>query len=242
MLTLPTFSANAQGIEWSEKDLARSVHRAEQTFQGGEMSRAYGLFAHLVSVAGDRAFLHYRFGATCTYTSQRLNEAIEHQNRANWDFDTKDAAGWHYYKARYHHARFEYEEASVHLRTAIDQASNKEAWLEDAKLRFGQRTTNAFPAVAQRLENVETLVSHSDDYFRLYEIPASEGRFLTIPEKLRTKEDKRRKHLTVALAAWAAFRILFELREGREIPDSTYTVLPSMEWGSMAFLRNYPHL
>ena len=49
LLTLPTFSANAQGIEWSEKDLARSVHRAEQTFQGGEMSRAYGLFAHLVS-------------------------------------------------------------------------------------------------------------------------------------------------------------------------------------------------
>ena len=42
------------------------------------MSRAYGLFAHLVSVAGDRAFLHYRFGATCTFTSQRLNEAIEH--------------------------------------------------------------------------------------------------------------------------------------------------------------------
>ena len=51
LLTSYAFSAHAQGVEWSEKDLARSVHRAEQTFQGEEMSRAYGLFAHLVSVA-----------------------------------------------------------------------------------------------------------------------------------------------------------------------------------------------
>lgn len=197
LLTTSSINTNAQGVEWSEKDLARSVHRAEQTFQGGEMSRAYGLFAHLVSVAGDRAFLHYRFGATCTYTSQRLNEAIEHLDIARelGILDTEEAAGWHYYKARYHHARFEFNEAAVHLRTAIDLASNKEAWLEDAKLRFGQCTTNAtFPVVAQQLESVETLVSHSDDYFRLYEIPVSEGRLLTIPEQLRTKEDKRRDY------------------------------------------------
>ena len=197
LLTIPTLNAHAQGIEWSEKDLARSVHRAEQTFQGGEMSRAYGLFAHLVSVAGDRAFLHYRFGATCTYTSQRLNEANEHLEIARelGILDTEEAAGWHYYKARYHHARFELDEAAVHLRSAIDQASNKEVWLDDAKLRIGQCTTNAsFPVVAQKLQSVETLVSHSDDYFRLYEIPVSEGRLLTIPEPLRTKEDKRRDY------------------------------------------------
>ena len=197
LLTLSAINADAQGVEWTEKDLARSVHRAEQTFQGGEMSRAYGLFAHLVSVAGDRAFLHYRFGATCTYTSQRLNEAIEHLEIARelGILDTEEAAGWHYYKARYHHARFEFDEAAVHLRTAIDQASNKETWLEDAKLRFGQCTNNAtFPVVVQQLESVETLVSHSDDYFRLYEIPVSEGRLLTIPEQLRTKEDKRRDY------------------------------------------------
>ena len=83
----------------------------------------------------------------------------------------------------------------MHLRTAIDQASNKEAWLEDAKLRFGQCTTNgAFPIETERLKDVETLVSHSDDYFRLYEMPVSEGRLLTIPEHLRTKEDKRRNY------------------------------------------------
>ncbi|MGB0196458.1 MAG: hypothetical protein ACPF84_07985, partial [Flavobacteriales bacterium] len=197
LLLAPAFSANAQGVEWSEKDLARSVHRAEQTFKGGEMSRAYGLFAHLVSVAGDRAFLHYRFGATCTYTSQRLNEAIEHLEIARelGILETEEAAGWHYYKARYHHARFEFDQAAVHLRSAIDLAPNKAAWLEDAKLRFGQCTTNgAFPIERERLKDVETLVSHSDDYFRLYEMPVSEGRLLTIPEHLRTKEDKRRNY------------------------------------------------
>lgn len=197
LLLAPAFSANAQGVEWSEKDLARSVHRAEQTFKGGEMSRAYGLFAHLVSVAGDRAFLHYRFGATCTYTSQRLNEAIEHLEIARelGILETEEAAGWHYYKARYHHARFEFDQAAVHLRSAIDLAPNKAAWLEDAKLRFGQCTTNgAFPIETERLKDVETLVSHSDDYFRLYEMPVSEGRLLTIPEHLRTKEDKRRNY------------------------------------------------
>lgn len=189
--------ANAQEVDWSEKDLARSVHRAEQTFQGGEMSRAYGLFAHLVSVAGDRAFLHYRFGATCTYTSQRLNEAIEHLEIARelGILKTEDAAGWHYYVARYHQALFQFEAASIHLRTAMDLASNKEDWLEDAKLRFGQCTTNEFfPGSVEKLDGIETLVSHSDDYFRLYEMPVSEGRLLTIPEQLRSKEDRRRDY------------------------------------------------
>ena len=110
-------------------------------------------------------------------------------------FETEEAAGWHYYKARYHHARFEFDQAAVHLRSAIDLAPNKAAWLEDAKLRFGQCTTNgAFPIETERLKDVETLVSHSDDYFRLYEMPVSEGRLLTIPEHLRTKEDKRRNY------------------------------------------------
>lgn len=199
LMVLPSVSASAQGVQWSEKDLARSVHRAEQTFRGGEMSRAYGLFAHLVSVAGDRAFLHYRFGATCTYTSQRLNEAIEHLEIARQlgILETEEAAGWHYYKARYHQLRFEFDEATIHLRTAIDSASNKEDWLEDAKLRFGQCKTNAsFPHVAEKLQGLESLVSHSADYFRLYEMPVSEGRLLMIPEHLRTKEDKRRDYLT----------------------------------------------
>ena len=187
----------AQGTEWTEKDLARSVHRAEQTFRGGEMSRAYGLFAHLVSVAGDRAFLHYRFGATCTYTSQRLDEAKEHLDIARelGILDTEDHAGWHYYNARYHQAIFEFEEAAVNLRIAIDAASNKDEWLEDAKLRFGQCTNNAnFDSDAFQLRELERLVSHSDDYFRLYEMPVSEGRLLVIPEQLQTKEDKRRDY------------------------------------------------
>lgn len=187
----------AQGTEWSEKDLARSVHRAEQTFRGGEMSRAYGLFAHLVSVAGDRAFLHYRFGATCTYTSQRLDEAREHLEIARelGILETEYQAGWHYYMARYHQLVFEFDEAAVNLRVAIDAATRKDEWLEDAKLRFGQCTHNAhFSTDLYQLEDLETLVSHSDNYFRLYEMPVSEGRLLVIPEQLQTKEDKRREY------------------------------------------------
>ena len=126
-----------------------------------------------------------------------MNEAIEHLEIARelGILKTEEAAGWHYYKARYHHARFEFDQAAVHLRSAIDLAPKKAAWLEDAKLRFGQCTTNgAFPIETESLKDVETLVSHSDDYFRLYEVPVSEGRLLTIPEHLRTKEDKRRDY------------------------------------------------
>lgn len=198
MLSISALStASAQGTEWTEKDLARSVHRAEQTFQGGEMSRAYGLFAHLVSVAGDRAFLHYRFGATCTFTSQRLDEAKKHLEIARelGILESEYQAGWHYYMARYHQSVFAFDEAAVNLRTAIDLASNKDAWLEDAKLRFGQCTNNAdFSTDSYQLQGLERLVSHSDDYFRLYEMPVSEGRLLVIPEHLQTKEDKRREY------------------------------------------------
>lgn len=190
--------AFAQGADWSERDLARSVHRAEQTFEGGEMSRAYGLFAHLVSVAGDRAFLHYRFGATCTYTSQRLSEAYDHLKIAQelGILETEHEAGWHYYMGRYHHSMFQFDEAAVHLRQSIDLGRDNDNWIEDAKLRFGQCTNNeGIAGEAQTLTNLETLVSHSEDYFRLYEMPVSEGRLLTIPEQLRTKEDKRRAYM-----------------------------------------------
>ena len=217
-LILFAVDANSQNVEWSEKDLARSVHRAEQTFKGGEMSRAYGLFAHLVSVAGNRAFLHYRFGATCTYTSQRLSEAIEHLEIARelGILETKEAAGWHYYKARYHQTLFQFEEATMHFRSAIDMASKKENWLDDAKLRFGQCTSNAtFPNYAEQLDEVEILMSHSDDYFRLYEMPVSEGRLLTVPERLRTKEDKRR-HYTSQLHWLPNQRIAFYSSYGKD--------------------------
>lgn len=198
LLILLHQGALAQGAEWSEKDLARSVHRAEQTFEGGEMSRAYGLFAHLVSVAGDRAFLHYRFGATCTYTSQRLSEAYDHLRIAQelGILETEYKAGWHYYMARYHQSMFQFDDAAVHLRKAIDLGHDKDNWMDDAKLRFGQCTNNeGFANGVQTLTNLETLVSHSDDYFRLYEMPVSDGRLLTIPDQLRTKEDKRREFM-----------------------------------------------
>ena len=100
MLLTMTSSALAQGVEWTEKDLAKNVHRAEEAFEGGEMSRAYGLFAHLVSIATDRAFLHFRFGSICTHTTDRLDEAEEH---LRWAMDlgvlnTEHAAEWNYYQ------------------------------------------------------------------------------------------------------------------------------------------------
>ena len=186
----------AQAPEWSERDLAKSVHRAEQTFNAGEMSRAYGLFAHLVSVANDRAFLHYRFGATCTYTSQRLNEAKEHLEIARelGVLESEHEAGWHYYKGRLHHIQYEFSEAAVHFRTAIDLAGKNDHWLNDAKLRFGQCTNQiGFTKDAFVLEEKETLISHSEDFFRLYEFPISMGRLLVVPQQLLSKEDKKRE-------------------------------------------------
>ncbi len=186
---------HAQSPEWSERDLAKSVHRAEQTFLAGEMSRAYGLFAHLVSVANDRAFLHYRFGATCTFTSQRLNEAQEHLEIARelGIFETEHEAGWHYYKGRLHHVRYEFSEAAIHFRTAIDLASKKDNWINDAKLRFGQcNNQGGFSNDAFAMIEKETLISHSEDFFRLYEFPISMGRLLVVPQQLLSKEDKKR--------------------------------------------------
>jgi len=196
VLLLSIFSsAAAQGPEWSEKDLSRSVHRAEQTFQAGEMSRAYGLFAHLVSVASDRAFLHFRFGATCTYTTRRLNEAEEHLKIARelGIMETEHASEWHYYMGRLRHMKYEFDEARVHLRLAIDTEDSQEAWLDDAKLRYGQcdNQTN-FPEQYVELNSKEVLISHSKDFFRLYEMPVNEGRLLVVPNQLISKEDKKR--------------------------------------------------
>ena len=118
--TLP--SVSAQSIEWTEKDLAKNVHRAEEAFEAGEMSRSYGLFAHLVSIAGDRAFLHFRFGSICTYTAGHLEEAEEHLRWAEdlGILESEHAAEWNYYQGRVDHLRYKFDEAELHYRSAID--------------------------------------------------------------------------------------------------------------------------
>jgi hypothetical protein len=186
--------------DWSEKDLIKSVHRAEKTFESGEMSRAYGLFAHLVSVSGDRPFLHYRFGAICTHTGTRLEEAEEHLIWAKdlGILDTEHAAGWHYYTGKLRHLQYRFDEARTSLGNALDMASGKEDWVMDAKLRFGQcDDVNLSPGQFQSFEVNSSLESHSTDYFRLYQLPQESGRLLITPESLLSKEDMKRGYTSI---------------------------------------------
>ena len=195
------FSWNlAFGQEWSEKDLTKSVHRAESTFESGEMSRAYGLFAHLVSVASDRPFLHYRFGAICTYTGTRLEEAEEHLVWANelGVLETEHKAGWNYYMGKLRHLQYRFDDAKSFLNDALDLASGKEDWLKDAKLRYGQCNQMAESDGPLKSFDVNSsLESHSSDFFRLYQLPQKSGRLLVTPESLLGKEDVKRGYKSI---------------------------------------------
>ena len=195
LFLFPTISGLfAQGADWTEKDLAKNVHRAEESFEAGEMSKAYGLFAHLVSIASERAFLHFRYGSICTYTSSRLAEAEEHLRWAKdlGILETEHASEWHYYQGRLLHLNYNFEGALGHYREAIDSGKINEDWLIDAKLCYSQcLTKESMPIDAVNLEVQSMLVSHSDDYFRLFEMPIDDGRILKTPEALRTRFDKK---------------------------------------------------
>ena len=199
MLLTMTSSALAQGVEWTEKDLAKNVHRAEEAFEGGEMSRAYGLFAHLVSIATDRAFLHFRFGSICTHTTDRLDEAEEH---LRWAMDlgvlnTEHAAEWNYYQGRLLHLRYNFEEAQEYYRLAIDEGKANEPWMNDAKLFFGQcNTDRPLEMKAINLSIESKLASHSDDFFRLFDMPIEDGRILNTPDALRSKTDVQKGYVS----------------------------------------------
>jgi hypothetical protein len=193
-------SSSSFGQEWSEKDLTKSVHRAERTFEAGEMSRAYGLFAHLVSVAGDRPFLHYRFGAICTYTGTRLAEAEEHLEWANelGILETEHAGGWYFYSGKLRQLQYRFEEAKSLFDAALDASSGDEDWLNEAKLRFGQcdRGRNLAGEV-KAIDLISSLESHSSDFFRLYQLPQESGRLLVTPESLLGKEDAKRGYTSI---------------------------------------------
>ena len=97
-------------------------------------------------------------------------------------FRSEHAAEWHYYMGRLCHMRYNFDEARVHLRMALDMEDNQEAWVDDAKLRYGQCDNQSnFPEQYVLLESKEALISHSKDFFRLYEMPVSEGRLGQIP-------------------------------------------------------------
>ena len=187
-----SLGAIAQGAEWTEKDLAKNVHRAEEAFQAGEMSRAYGLFAHLVSIAEDRPFLHFRFGAICTFTADRLNEAEEHLHWAQelGIVETDHASEWNFYQGRLAHLKYDFDSAQAHYRAAIDDGKTNASWMNNAKLYFGQCVADR--STALQLLNIAgktELASHSDDYFRLYNMPIEDGRLLETPDQLRSKHD-----------------------------------------------------
>jgi len=188
---------DAQGADWTEKDLAKNVHRAEESFEAGEMSKAYGLFAHLVSIASERSFLHFRYGSICTYTSSRLSEAEEHLRWAKdlGILETEHASEWHYYQGRLMHLNYNFQGALGHYRKAIDSGRTNEPWLTDAKLCYGQcLTKESMPIDAINFEVHSTLISHSNDYFRLFEMPIEDGRILKTPEALRTRYDKKNNY------------------------------------------------
>ena len=136
MLLIMTSSALVQGIEWTEKDLAKNVHRAEEAFEGGEMSRAYGLFAHLVSIATDRAFLHFRFGAICTFTADRLNEAEEHLHWAQelGIVETDHASEWNFYQGRLAHLKYDFDSTTEGSENAVLRLFNFIAKLPEFQL------------------------------------------------------------------------------------------------------------
>jgi hypothetical protein len=187
-----SLGAIAQGAEWTEKDLAKNVHRAEEAFEAGEMSRAYGLFAHLVSIAEDRPFLHFRFGAICTFTSDRLNEAEEHLHWAQelGILETEHASEWNFYQGRLAHLKYDFKSARAYYRVAIDDGKTNATWMNNAKLYFGQCSSDRSAAI--QLKNITgktELASHSEDYFRLYNMPIEDGRLLETPDQLRSKRD-----------------------------------------------------
>ena len=187
-----SLGAIAQGAEWTEKDLAKNVHRAEEAFEAGEMSRAYGLFAHLVSIAEDRPFLHFRFGAICTFTSNRLNEAEEHLHWAQelGILETEHAAEWNFYQGRLAHIKYDFESARAYYRIAIDDGKTNATWMNNAKLYFGQCASDRSAALQLKVITRKTeLASHSEDYFRLYNMPIEDGRLLETPDQLRSKHD-----------------------------------------------------
>ncbi len=201
ILTIGAFALNSVSAqEWSEKDLVKSVHRAESTFESGEMSRAYGLYAHLVSVAGDRPFLHFRFGAICTFTGSRLDEAEDHLAWAKelGIMETEHAASWYYYTGKLRQLQYRFQEAQAMLDSALDLASGNENWLDEAKLRFGQCEYNAHNLRdVSGIELTSSLESHSSDFFRLYQLPQESGRLLITPESLLGKEDLRRGYTSI---------------------------------------------
>jgi hypothetical protein len=192
VLSASSIEAYSQGIEWTEKDLAKNVHRAEEAFKAGKMSRAYGLFAHLVSIAEDRPFLHFRFGSICTYTSGHQDEAEEH---LLWAMelnilDTEHAAEWNYYQGRLFHLRYDFDNALVYYRIAIDEGKQNNPWMNDAKLYYGQcmeERPNALELVELSIKS--KLASHSEEYFRLYDMAITDGRILDTPESLRSRYD-----------------------------------------------------
>lgn len=252
-LTLLVFLVSLSSFTFAQIPEAQLRKDAEQLFEEEDFSKAYKLYAQLVSNHPTDPLYNYRLGVCMIYSEPDKKKSFSYLNKAyqNKDFLPKDVC---YYIGKAYHINYLFDEAiRFYNEFKKDAPSAMQKKLQvDREIKACQNGKRLLSALTD-LEIITKKQLNESDYFRSYDLSSIGGKLLTKPEDFKTGTDKKQKDKSIIYLPKSGERVYFssygkDKLNGKDIyyrerlPNGQFGEAVRIEGINTEFDEDYPFL
>lgn len=196
---------NAQQFK-NEEELRKE---AERLFEEDEFTKAYPLYAQLVSNHGTDPDLNYHLGVCMLYSEPNKKKCFSYLKiAANHPKDApKDAT---FYLGKAYHINYQFDEALKYYEDykKIGSSSQQKRLQVDKEIKACQNGKRLLATMSE-LVVINKKQLNEADYFRSYDLSSIGGKLLVKPEEFKSGYDKRKKDKSVMYLPQVGDRIYY---------------------------------
>ncbi len=193
LLLLACFSIQAQ----NEKEINALKKEANALFEDENYTKAYPLYAQLVSNYSKDPEFNYRLGVCMIYSESDKKKCLTYLNTAAKNFESPPKE-LPFYLGKAYHINYLFDEALKYYNEFKSKASpalqkKKQVEREIVACNNGKFLLSNLSDVAVRSKKQ----LNEADYFRTYDLKTIGGKLLVKPEEFKTATDKKKKENSV---------------------------------------------
>lgn len=252
-LTLTFIFLNLAFLSYSQIPEAQLRKDAEQLFEDEDYTKAYKLYAQLVSNHPTDPLYNYRLGVCMIYSEPDKKKCFSYLNKAyqNKDFLPKDVT---YFIGRAYHINYLFDEAiKFYSEFKKEAPSSLQKKLQvDREIKACNNGKRLLSALTD-LEIISKKQLNEGDYFRSYDLGSIGGKLLTKPEDFKTGTDKKQKDKSIIYLPKSGERVYFssygsDKLNGKDIyyrerlPNGQFSDAKRIEGINTEYDEDYPFL
>jgi hypothetical protein len=252
-LTLLVFLLSFATLTHAQIPEAQLRKDAEQLFEEEDYTKAYKLYAQLVSNHPTDPLYNYRLGVCMIYSEPDKKKSFSYLNKAyqNKDFLPKDVC---YYIGKAYHINYLFDEAiRFYNEFKKDAPSSLQKKLQvDREIKACNNGKRLLSALTD-LEIITKKQLNESDYFRSYDLASIGGKLLLKPEDFKTSADKKQKDKSIIYLPKSGERVFFssygkDKINGKDIyyrerlPNGQFSEAKRIDAINTEFDEDYPFL